>query len=644
MTDNRTAGFFRRRWRISAAALALVAAAGGVAVLQADHRPASGDQIAAQTTPAEARAIGRNWRASGDRQVGVQYAQALLAASLNDELIAEIRDGKLLGDAPATAALFEAEALLRLRRFDDARAIASGDSLKDNPFAAFIRVRTVTADETGAASFEQDLLAALRGPAEVAREAWLYRAQMALAGNDFDAADAAGRRALESGASAGRTEILAIESAVRRGDEAGAAALMKTRAKRLEKTLSAGFVDYEGLRLATMIALRSGMADDAARFVDRGQLGAPGAASAPLAALAKWAGGDEAQAYAILRRHLAIAPADWIALDLAAALAAELGRADAAKDHLSMLERVRPGLAALRRAEKATRTDDLDAAFRRLAAAPADAERDGAGEALLGPAWSGALSKSFSFADPGVAARALAALIALGADAGPRALRLAAEETLAHRKDALGLTAAAHAYALAGDPARAIALAEAAAADAPSFAAPVMLAARLKAEDGRTAEAMASLTAFIVSHPGNDEVRIALAEIAAAAGDFAAAFEALKAASPSLAFGTDETALLFAKAAQAIGDDAKAHVARSAGFILSPSVRLGRVYEATGDIGLAAAAWRRALIAAPLDPELPALYLGAMTALGRADEAKALLGEIARRYPGSAAVAAALRG
>jgi hypothetical protein len=644
MTDKGTIGFLRRRWRASAAALVMLAIVGGVAATRGGEGDKAAESAFAQITPAEARAAGRQWRASRDRALGVRYAQNLLAAGLNDELIAAIREEKLLGEDPATAALFEAEALVRLRRFADARAIASGAALQDNPFAAFIRLRTASSDQASNGALEQDLMAALRGPDAVAGEAWLFRAQLALADNDFDAAEAAGRRAREAGVSAGRIELLSIETAIRRGDADGAAALLGARAKRLDKVAPVGFVDYEGLRLAALIALRLGATEDAVRFVDRGRLGAAGAAGAPLAALAKWAGGDRAQAYSILRLHLAVAPADWIALDLAAALAADLGRDDAAGEHLEMLARVRPGLGALRLAEKATRTDDLDAAFDRLSSAPLEAPRDGAVAGLLGPGASAKIAAATRFADPGETARRLASLAALGSASGPRALRLAAENALERRRDALTLAAAARAFALAGDGPRAIALAEAASKDAPAFAAPVLLAARLKAETGRTAQALSSLSAFLARNPKVDAARIAFAEVAASAGDFSAVFEMLKAASPALVFGRDETALLFARAAQAIDDDAKAYVTRAAGMTLAPSIRLGRVYEATGAAQLAAAAYRRALVAEPMSPDLPALYLGAMTALGRAEEAKALLAEIERRYPGAAAVAAALRG
>lgn len=614
--------------RLLAAAALAVAGLTFAAALKNVPRDVSPALEGDYVSPAAARAFGARWRQSRRPEAERSYAQALLAAGLPGELLdAAAADGLFAGD-PAALSLFKAEALLRLYRFDDAIAEASDPLIADNPYAAFIRVRARAGAGGG---LDRDALAlATRGPADLAREAWLLRARVALDASDFATADASLKRAAEAGAGKARIEPFRIERQIRAGDQAAAAAALAARAKSLASVASGRsehFLDYEGLRLSAMLALRAGNGREAARLSDRANLGAPGGRDAPLAAFAKWSAGDSAQAAAIISAHLRAAPGDWIARDLAAALAFDRGDIKEAEAQLDALAAANAPLAAFRRMSRALALREFDKAYASAADLSDQAPLFGAAAALLGE---GALVPLLP--EPVDADRALAAL---GAAADARATRAAAAKLLALRRAPIDLTAAAAALGRAGRDDEAAALAFDAGRAVGNFFAPVALRAALLETKGRNAEALGHLEVFAARNPGHAPVRLVRARLLLRLDDVEAAVAAFAAIDPAAVFADEPAAFDYARAAALAGEPWRQSMLDAAKVSTAPGEGLGRLLEAAGDDASAAEAYRDALINNPDSADLAGAYRAVMARQGRSADADALFSAIAKRRPGA---------
>ncbi len=589
---------------------------------------------AAFISPAAARALGARWRETRRPETGRDFAQALLAAGLSNELLRAVENDDLLAEDPLTRDLFEAEALLRLYRHDEALQVAATRGLADNPYAAFIRVRARAA--SGGGLDRQTLALATRGPAELAREAWLLRARAALNESDFATADASFRRAAEAGASTARLEPFKIERDIRAGKTMEAAAALAARARSLAATaVGRGDIlpDFEGLRLAAMLAMRAGDGREAARLADRANLGTPGGPDAALAALAKWMAGDGAQAETILAAHLRAAPGDFIARDLAAALAFEFGKERIGQAHLAALERSHPGLGAFRRLKRAEYMGDLDAAYASLDGLYGEGPILGAGATLLGVG--AAIAR---LPEPLEADRALGAL---GAAANQRAARAAVTALLDRRRSAVDLAAAAATLARVGALEEAAALAFDASSASPSFFAPVALRAAVLETAGRAAEALGHLDVFAARHRGHAGVRLSRARLLFRQGEIEASATAFSTVDPRLVFADDGAALDYARAAAAAGDPWREVMIAAAEAATPSPAQLARLLDAAGADAGAAEAYRDALVDHPDSTDLAGAYRAVMVRLGREAEADALLAVISRRRPLGAASAAA---
>lgn len=581
-------------------------------------------------SPAAARALGARWRQSRRPETERSYAQALLAAGLSDELLNAIAADGLFAMDPETRSLFRAEALLRLYRYTDAVAEASASDLADNPYAAFIRVRARAGAGGG---LDRDALAlATRGPAALAREAWLMRARAALDDSDFATADASLKRAAEAGATRARIEPFKIERDIRAGRTAPASAALAARAESLA-AMAAGrgetLPDYEGLRLAAMLALRAGDGREAARLADRALLGTPGGRDAPLAAFAKWMAGDSAQAEAILSAHLRTAPGDYIARDLAAAVAFERGEEKEGAAQLAELEVSNAALAAFRRMRRASAQREFDKALAAAAQISDGKSLHGAASAVLG---AGAVTPRLP--EPADADRALAAL---GAAADQRSVRAAVSALLGARRSPVDLAAAAAALARAGLDDEAAALAFDASRAADDFFAPVALRAALLEKKGRPAEALGHLEVFAAKNAGHAPARIARARLLLRLDDVETAVAAFAALNPAAIFAEEAPALDYARAATLAGEPWRRAMIDAASAALAPGERLGRVLEAAGEDAAAAKVYRDALIDDPDSADLARAYRDVMTRQGRAEDAEALFAAIARRRPAPAA-------
>lgn len=567
-------------------------------------------QAGAPPSAAIARALGAKWRDQGTQALAIDYARALLGAGLQDELLTAIdRDG-LLADDPATAAIFRAEAALRLERFADAAAAvaAAGD-----PYGALLRARATYALTGDADLVAADLGRALRGPQDLAATAWLFRGRLALDANDLDAAAASMRRALESGADIRRAETLEIEALIRRGAIGEA---MNRPAARADA------------RLAAMASLKSGDARGASRLLGEGRNTNSEIGDARLlAALAKWRAGDAAQAYALAMEQLAGAPRHWMALDLAAAIARDLGRVEEANALLARLGAERPALADWRRRQAATGPIDLDRQFAALAGIADDLAKGGVASALLG----GGEGAPASIAEPDDRATLVAALAAAINRSDAAEMRTLSAQALSRRDSALGLTLAGSAFARLGDAVRAAAALEAAASRTPGFFAPVRLHADLLTRAGQKAEAIALLAGFAAANPKSAAAHLALAFAEAEMGDMRAAYLSFAAIEPARVFSDVGAAVLYAKAARALGPEETQRFRAIARRAAPDYETLGLALAAAGDDAGAAGALRRPLIAGAAGPEIAEAYLAAMSRLGRAGEAASLLAELASR-------------
>lgn len=603
-----------------------VLAASGLTLAAAIHPQArpSGPAIEAVTvSPAAARALGAHWRETRRPETARQYAEALLAAGLNNELVAAIVKEGLFADDQVARTLFRAEALLRLNRFSEAAALADAPLLEGDPYAAFIRVRSNVG--LGGGLDLSDLALATRGPADLAREAWLLRARVALDDNDFAAADASLRRASEAGATAARLEPFRIERDIRAGSLAKAAAGLDARARSLARAAARRgevLLDVEGWRLAAMLALRAGDAREAARLADRAMLGAPGTPGAAFAAFAKWSAGDVAQARAILAAHLRAVPDDWRARDLAAAVAFAWGDAHEGEEQLAALAHLRPRLAAFRRLMRAAAARDFDAAYAAATDLAGDGPLSGAASSFVG---AGAAFPAFP--EPLEADAALAAVLAA---ADLRRARAAVSRLTDLRRAPVDLVAAAATLARQGDLPAAAALAEEAGSAAPDFYAALALRASLLEGEGRADEALRLHDQFLAAHPARADAALGRALLLARTGSASAAAAAFAALDPAVAFSTEESALAYARAATQAGDRARALMLADASKSLPPD-RLAAVRETAQDDAGAAAAWRQALIALPSADGLAERYRAAMARQGRLDDAEAFLRAVARR-------------
>jgi Tfp pilus assembly protein PilF len=599
---------------LSAVAAAAVAVGCGAVRLSATA-PVEETRLEAPPTAAQAKAIGARWRADRSAALGLQYANALLSAGLYDALLTEISAHGLFRDDKAAGALYSAEAALRQGRYDTALASASDGAV--DPYLALSRARAAYALTADASATDADLKEALRGPDALASEAWLFRARLALDANDFDGAAAAARRAVEAGANPLRAALVDTESQIRRGDFAGAAQALQGREGGAKNRREPA----ELLRLRAIVLLKSGDARSASRLLDAGsQTG--DARGALLTALAKSLGGETAQAYGLVAGVLARAPDDWVARDLAAAFARDIGRANEANEHLEKLASRRPALAALRRLRA---SGDYDAATTAMLALD-DAAATGAVGALLG---AGVVNRTL--ADPSSDEQIAAALGAAINAGDETAMRRGAREA-SRTTSPLALALAGEAYARLGESDRAEEAFVRASTLAPRYFAPVKGRVAIDAGAGRIVAALDLARAFERRNGGHIGARLTIAVLEARIGAARAAFASFAALPQEAIFADETTSLVYAEAAIAVGGDAPQSVAAAARLAASNLVA-GKVEERLGADEAAARSYRAALIEAPESAEAARRYEAAMSRLGRGEEARALLEIAARQRP-----------
>ncbi len=584
-------------------------------------------------------------------------AGALSAAGQYEELRALADDPQARFRDAAMREAFRLEADFRGRRFDEARVRAQ--ALLDGPYRAQAALALAEIgyrlDPRGGDALVENIRIALGGVQEVAAQAWLLRARMALDAGAFDFAQSAARRAREAGAAPSRVEAVRIEAMIRQGRLAEADALLT---KRLAASGDSG-ADADALRLRGVSLLRQGeykaavqvfeAIDTALENTPRGEL---------LRAVAKLGAGDLAVASRLVDAVIRVAPFDWVAWDVKALVAdAWRERNGPSESHvvaaLDGLEAAGAGrLAHLRRQALARRRGDRSDAFALIAAAadapPAFSPDRRAPkfvltgiEFLIGPAsvgdgaggQLGGIERLLDPVDVGHAAALKAAADVATASPSPSD---PSGSALVAGGDGLALALAGETARRRGEVAAAVDLLLAAAAADPGLdgvAERLWLAAR----DARHApgsdaarRVIETLQSLARARPNDVDAHVALATALRASGDVGAAANALSAveaefvADPSHADRFADTLLEAGRVKDLIAFAAR--LERNP--VDGAAAAAGRAFASAGRAEDAARAFRVALGRDPADQAAADGYLDAMTDLGLRDAGEALLAYI----------------
>ncbi|MEO1014163.1 MAG: hypothetical protein AAFX08_03145 [Pseudomonadota bacterium] len=592
-------------------------------------------------------------------------AEALIAAGEYEQLV-ELADdprASFLTD-PAREAL-RLEADFRANRYDEARTRAGAllEGLYRTHAALALARIDYRLDPTRRESVVERLRIAMGGAPQVAAEAWLLRARVALDSNAFDLASSAARRAGEAGAPPSRVKALGAEVLIRQGrlSEGEAAILDRPNSG------AVGEIDVDARRLQGLIRLRRGDYGGAAEAFDaiagpldeapRGEL---------LRAVARLGAGDLALASQIVDATLRRAPKDWVALDLKILTAAareardDVSYRDEIELALAQLEAVGARrLASFRRLALARRRGEHEQAFALIAAAADAPGPDAQGPDAQDP---DALSPRFSAS--GVSDRPGAAFLVTGLDflLGPGAngaldALLNADDvamaialaTLEDGAEPAGVAAppglragaidAALPTALAGERARrrgdakiAYSLLEQAADQAPmiaGLATSLWSAARDAGEERAVIEPLRSIAQARAS---DIDAHLALAAALQSQGDVAAASIALSEVEAEIVTNpvhADRYADLLALAGRT-GDLRRFAAQLQASAAKGGAAAAGRAFARAGDDEAAARAFRAALgdsVEADAGGAADG-YLAAMQRLGREAAARALLNHV----------------
>ncbi len=530
--------------------------------------------------------------------------------------------------------LYRVEALLRVHDF--ARAEKEAQSLlevrESRPAAEFILARA--AYGRGDAERAKALTnAVIRLSPAHAPEAWLFRARMALDGNDADLAVSAARRAGEAGAAEARVAAMRIEAALRKGDLAAAQSRFEARRRRLAPRDGRGkaYRDPEGAYLRALIDAKAGETQGLSRTIELARSWLEHEPRGPLRLAAlHWRAGDEARARAAALGYLERAPGDTLALDLLAVIAAGEGKAAVAVAAAKALEAADRSLGAYRLHAAQMMAGNLDAAHGIVSdagARPAPLEFTTAVEVLLGRPFESVRAR-----------RGYAQRIALASGRqDPCSARAPADEA-----DAVLLTLIG-ARSLTRSCARAAAGRLDRALDAaPDFRAALEWRTVADVRDGAFGAAADRLERRLEARPDDTEAALLLARVRYAAGDADGARRRLEPLAPRL-IARPPDALFYASLLGLAGEAEMLRAfAETAGARAPDAPLAGELFERAGLLNDAARARRAAMLADPEDPARVANYVDAMVALSRQSAARSLLLEIQRRNS-TAAVSSALQ-
>ncbi|MEO0399761.1 MAG: tetratricopeptide repeat protein [Pseudomonadota bacterium] len=675
--------FGRRRFLFLGVLMLTLVLAAGISV----HRAGFADRHGAEAASAPLRSLVKakaHFAREPNSETANAYALALLSAGRYDDLAVFLRDPATPFAGAAARKAISAEAALRRGLFADAEAAtaairraADGEAVEEAKAGAtiladFLQARVEYAVNASARADASALLSEpLRAGGDLAREAWLFKARMALDAGELDYARLAAKRGGEAGASHDRVAAVAIEADIRQGDlsKAAAAIAVRERAEFLATRRSARDnrrVHPETARLNGLLAMREGRFRDAARaFKSMG----PSLQAEPrgrlLLALAHLGAGDRASAAHAAAVYGAAAPDDWVGRDVALMVArarGDVAQASALKAELALLH---PMLDRLRAAAGARRDprayfDIMKPLIAQQSADPSNADDNVAGMGtppqqvigaqrwLLGAA---VLDEININPVDRRRARVLGDAREMSLYARRAAFQEVFEDPARANDEPLGpalLVLAGIGYEAAGDLVPAGGLYQKAISTAPDFAPAVLrLAALAEGAQGARSQhrdaALYAMRRYLTidnsGHVSSDAVLIrqALARHLTHRGFKGSALLALRPIEADLTRSSGN-AVDYARRLSEAGDLVRlARFTAAAVKILPDGVDKGRLHALADDHAAAARAFRAALAADPADPAAVAGYRRAMSALGRDAEARALINYIEARYRRTAA-------
>jgi len=577
------------------------------------------------------------WRAEPTEPLRMELARTLIGAGDNEGVLEALRTEFSDPSFEPARDYLRAEALIRLRRYDEAAALA--EALAGGPAdgrALLISGRAAY----GAGRF--DAAASLTGQAlraggESLGDAWLFRARLALDANDFAAAKAAAARARESGAPAREIAAADIEGLIRGGDftEASAAiSALKAKTKRRDGPKDP-LPDY----LAALLEASRGDYVAAARglrALDRWLDGLPGGPL--LLAMVQDRAGDSAQAERRFRALLAETPKNPFVLAASLDRLIAAGRLEEARQLVDRAgPRTSPATEGFLRLAYAQGADDHDAAVAAAKTLAAARVPPSPAEIVFGPHSQAAREDRARYESTRALAEAARVLLTGDARAAGKAAR-------AHDDPSLGPAMAGlvgELYLAAGEDERAAAVFDRALTIAPNLLTALKGRVRVAVREGDLAYAETLLGDAVEASPDFVAARELLARMFLVSGRPKDAAAVLAPVEEEL-FVWPDGALLYASALQDAGEDR---------MLVRFAQKLNRVHPAdpatvtvldwAGLYDAAAGAAREALLKAPQDIPLREAYRRLMKKAGRASESVSFLDALAERtaeeaaHPGS---------
>lgn len=573
------------------------------------------------------------WRAEPTEPLRMELARTLLGAGENEDALEALRMEFSDPSFESAGDYLRAEALIRLRRFDQAAALA--EALAVGPAdgrALLIAARAAY----GAGRFEAAASLtgeALRAGGESLGDAWLFRARLALDANDFAAAKAVVARARESGAPAREIAAADIEGLIRSGDFTQASAAisaLEAKTKRHDGPKDP-LPDY----LAALLEASRGDYVAAARglrALDRWLDGLP---NGPLLlAMVQDRAGDSAQAERRFRVLLAETPENPVVLAASLDRALAAGSLEEARQLVDRAgSRTSPATGGFLRLAYAQGTDDYDAAVAAAKTLAATPFPPSPAESVLGLHSEAARQDRVRYER----ARSLAdgARVLMTGDA--RAAARAARQHDNSLSDPAMMAITGELYLAAGEDERAAAVFDRALTIAPNLVTALKGRVRVAVREGDLAYAETLLGDAVEASPDFVAARELLARMFLVSDRPKDAAAVLAPVEEAL-FVWPDGALLYASALRDAGEDRMlVRFAQKLNRVHPADPATVTVLDLAGLYDAAAGAAREALLKAPQDIRLREAYRRLMKKAGRASESVSFLDALAERTPEEAA-------
>jgi|GEM_PF-3731164 len=530
-------------------------------------------------------------------------------------------------DFSRSSKLLNAEALLKLHRYEEAKRIAL-DLLSENGRdgeAEFVVARSIYA--LGQKEAAQDRLkSALQLLGPNTSEGWMFRTRMALDSNEYVVGRSAASRALEAGVSQERIEAIEIEIMIRKGDFDQATRFLSSRASRQQGRKSDGgsAFDLQGAYLRAQLFNARNESVKAARAFNviapwlkheiRGPL--------QLAAI-NWKAGDHAQAATLLNDYLKEAPNDWVGLDLYAAFFTQLKDFDAALDAIAPLSVEVPMLGGFRQFQLELASGEYDSAYATLFNTNfVDGEENFS------------TAQQFLFGDSRADAAALKRYSKLASlahrDEEKNSIELVDDAAFV---DPVGFVLAGAAHLRTLDIENAIVMFDRALKAAPDFQEALTYRTIADIYTENFADARKRLTLILDENPEDISARMLLARVLRVEGKTDNAISLLESQENAL-LESPENALFYADMLQETGALARLTLFSDLARRTAPEApSTARLVKMSGRLAEAAKAYRAALLADPDDGKRAREYGRIMETLEREREAISLLDTLVRKSP-----------